>query len=168
MGEAEEERRDEDEVEEENTEPAIRYGRVVMTNDLHDERTDKDRFAVSRGAPVRLQSVWNHLNKVCCGVTGFLSFGKPGVLVFEGAVPDVEKMVEETKRLPGWFYATEKWLDKEDGIQDVESWRLFTDFNKVRIEDVKELFDEKLKRLDVYEEILPEPKKRFSRAKQKL
>jgi len=150
---------------EESEGPRVTCSRVCMTNDQHDEKTDKDRFPVTRGAPVKQRSVYSHLSKACSGVTGFLSFGKPGVLVFEGPVDAVKDMVVEVKRLPGWFYAKEKWFDRE-GVQDVERWRVFPDFAKVRFEELRDLFgDEKLKHLDVFEEVLP--KHRTSRAKHK-
>lgn len=152
--------------------PCVGCGRVCMTNDLHDEKRDKDRFAVSRGAPVRTQSVYAHLSKVGSGnATGFLSFGKPGVLVFEGRVDDVSKMINEVKRIPGWFGAKEMWFDKT-GVQDVDTWRSFRSFAKVRFEELEGLFTATLQRPDVFEEfVLERPclnKTRASRAKQKM
>ncbi|CAE8632806.1 unnamed protein product, partial [Polarella glacialis] len=66
-------------------------------------------------------------------VSGVLSFGKPAVLLAEGPLVELQRLVIEVRKFPWWWDVQEKQFDVER-VRDTGSWRAFEGFAKVKTE----------------------------------
>lgn len=140
----------------------VRCGRVCFMTHHHDDRVDMHGLCTTKGGPMKRQSLYGHLRSSCGEVSGFLSFGKPGILFAEGPLSAVEKLLAEVEKFPSWWDAQEKFFHRRN-ISDLSAWRAFKDFAKVRTEELRDIFDA-ADRSDLYEEVMAgtsmDPKKK--------
>lgn len=116
---------------------AGRCGRVCLVIHHHDDKVDMNGVTTAKGGPIKRQSFYGHLRNNCPEITGFLSFGKPGLLVAEGPVPALQKLLAEVKKFPSWWDVQERHFQHVD-VPDVSAWRAFKDFARVKTEDLRE------------------------------
>ena len=112
-----------------------RVCRVV--NHRHDEKTD-----MFGGPRARKQSFFSQLKAISPDITGFLSFGKPAVLLAEGPVEAVELFLNKADKFSRWQdYTTEELPSAE--VENLTAWRAFGHFSKTRTEDLARVFEDR-------------------------
>lgn len=116
--------------------------RTLLWVHHHDDKLDTsgmDRDKV-RGQYSKKQSFFAYLKMNYPEVSGFLSFGKPGVLLAEGPWSEVQKLLVEARKYSWWWGVEEKVLES-DMVVDVDAWRLFKTFLKQKTEDLRDFWD---------------------------
>jgi len=153
-----------------STEP-LKCARLCLLVHHHDDKTDSTH-AIARGGISKRQSFFGHLRQNYPDVTGFLRFGKPGVLVAEGPSDEINRMLDEVSKFKNWWDQTHTLHEMD--VCDMQSWRAFNDFTKTKVDDLKEGWSLLTDQADLFDVLLARhcsgaalDRKRSSRGKHK-
>jgi len=135
----------------------VKCGRVFLTAHHHDEKTDLGGRLVSSDGKKR-QSFFSYLRVSHPQVSGFLSFGRPAVIVAEGPLVLVDKFLCEVRRFKEWGDLKQKHFEVTPPMQEVKQWRAFESFRKVKTEELEGIF-ENIKHQEWYQLVLADYKK---------
>lgn len=118
-----------------------RCKRMCLVVHHHDDKVDARGFMSDRvrGSLHKRPSFYWHLTRTCPEVSGFLSFGKPAVLLAEGPLDAVERLSEEVSKFRWWWGFQEKVLEATEPIMDLCAWRAFDGFAKIKTQDLCEV-----------------------------
>ncbi|CAE7574529.1 unnamed protein product [Symbiodinium natans] len=112
------------------------FARVSVIAHHHDEKMDATGLNSDRLRPsLRGKAFFTHLKGKFSQITGFLSFGKPALLLAEGPENDLHNLIQEARKFPKWWDVDVKMFDRRRAV-DTSAWRAFTDFRKVKTEDI--------------------------------
>lgn len=118
--------------------------RFCLLVKFHDDQIDTKGLPEARPRGQQLkkprQSFCAQLRRAFPEVSGFLSFGRPAMLFAEGPEKEVQKLRDEVDKFPWWRDVQERARDASEplGGQDVQRWRVFDGFSKVKTTDLQE------------------------------
>jgi len=112
------------------------FARVSIIAHHHDEKMDATGLAADRLRPaLRGKAFFTHLKTKFTQVTGFLSFGKPALLLAEGPESDLQRLIQEVRKFPKWWDVVVSMFDRQKAVETT-TWRAFADFKKIKTEEI--------------------------------